>query len=67
MCRKDIFNLIVSTKDGSAAYRNWYGLLKKVILGEHIHILAHACIHTAAGEKKITKFMEDIKHLRGQV
>ena len=42
-------------------------LLKKVILGEHIHILAHACTHTAAGVKKITKFMEDIKHLRGQV
>lgn len=30
-------------------------LLKKVILGEHIHILAHEYTHTTAGEKKIYK------------
>ena len=42
--------------------------LLKVILAEHIHIFAHSCTHTAAGKKKkITKFMEDIKHLKGQV
>ena len=58
MCRKDTFNLIISTKDGSAEGDS---------CRTHTHICTFMYTHSSWQEKKITKFMEDIKHLKGQV